>query len=101
MLIFFSIQKNLQKITPEEMGFEITDFDDNRCMLDKLYNTGCLRFRLKIVLGKWNNFCEGKNYFVDEQFCMLCGITALFEATESGTKMTDVVHYAPLGSLVA
>jgi ligand-binding SRPBCC domain-containing protein len=29
---------------------------------------------------------------------MLCGITQLFEATESGTKMTDVVHYAlPLG----
>jgi hypothetical protein len=29
---------------------------------------------------------------------MLCGITSTFEATESGTKMTDVVHYAlPLG----
>jgi hypothetical protein len=40
---FFLIQ-NLQKITPEEMGFEITDLTINRCMLDKLYNTGCLRF---------------------------------------------------------
>jgi hypothetical protein len=29
---------------------------------------------------------------------MLYGITNIFEATENGTKMTDVVHYAlPLG----
>jgi hypothetical protein len=35
----FSNPRNLQKITPEGMGFQITDFDQNQCILAKLFNT--------------------------------------------------------------
>jgi ligand-binding SRPBCC domain-containing protein len=46
------------------------------------------------------SFVKENSYFVDEQRFgpMLYGITNTFEATENGTKMTDIVHYAlPLG----
>jgi ligand-binding SRPBCC domain-containing protein len=99
---FFSNPKNLQKITPEEMGFEITDFDDK-----SMYAGQIIQYRVSPLLGvklSWVSeitFVKENSYFVDEQ---LSGPYALwhhkhfFEATEDGTKMTDVVHYAlPFG----
>jgi ligand-binding SRPBCC domain-containing protein len=99
---FFSSPKNLQKITPETMGFEITDFDNK-----SMYAGQIIQYRVSPLLGlklSWVSeitFVKEKSYFVDEQ---LSGPYAFwhhkhfFEATENGTKMTDVVHYAlPLG----
>ncbi|MEZ7499911.1 SRPBCC family protein [Flavobacterium sp. Arc3] len=99
---FFSNPKNLQKITPETMGFEITDFDNK-----SMYAGQIIQYKVSPLLGlklSWVSeitFVKEKSYFVDEQ---LSGPYALwhhkhfFEATENGTKMTDVVHYAlPLG----
>jgi ligand-binding SRPBCC domain-containing protein len=99
---FFSNPKNLQKITPEEMGFEITDFDNK-----SMYAGQIIQYRVSPLLGvklSWVSeitFVKENSYFVDEQ---LSGPYALwhhkhfFEATEDGTKMTDVVHYAlPFG----
>jgi ligand-binding SRPBCC domain-containing protein len=44
-------------------------------------------------------FVKENSYFVDEQrFGPYMASQTFFEATENGTKMTDVVHYAlPLG----
>jgi ligand-binding SRPBCC domain-containing protein len=99
---FFSNPKNLQKITPEAMGFEITDFDDK-----SMYAGQIIQYRVSPLLGiklSWVSeitFVKENSYFVDEQ---LAGPYAVwhhkhfFEATDNGTKMTDVVHYAlPLG----
>jgi hypothetical protein len=35
----FSLIQEIFKITPEGMGFQITDFDQNQCILAKLFNT--------------------------------------------------------------
>jgi hypothetical protein len=37
-MLFFSNPRNLQKITPEGMGFQITDFDQKMYQA-KLFNT--------------------------------------------------------------
>jgi ligand-binding SRPBCC domain-containing protein len=91
-----------QKITPETMGFQITDFDSK-----PMYAGQIIQYKVTPLLGitiSWMteiSFVKENSYFVDEQ---RFGPYALwhhkhfFEATENGTKMTDVVHYAlPLG----
>lgn len=101
---FFSKPGNLQKITPETMGFQITDFDNK-----PMYAGQIIQYKVSPLLGitiPWMteiSFVKENSYFVDEQ---RFGPYALwhhkhfFEATENGTKMTDIVHYAlPLGFL--
>jgi ligand-binding SRPBCC domain-containing protein len=101
---FFSSPRNLQTITPDDMGFEIQDYDGNR-----MYPGQIITYTLKPLLGikiNWMTIItvsEENKYFVDEQ---RFGPYALwhhkhfFEPTENGTKMTDVVHYAlPFGFL--
>jgi ligand-binding SRPBCC domain-containing protein len=101
---FFSNPKNLQKITPQDMGFQITDFDDK-----KMYPGQLIQYKVSPLLGlklSWVTIItvvKDNSYFVDEQ---RFGPYAMwhhkhfFEATENGVKMTDVVHYAlPLGFL--
>lgn len=99
---FFSSPKNLQKITPQDMGFVITDYDDK-----KMYAGQIIQYVVSPLLGiklPWVteiSFVAEKSYFIDEQ---RFGPYAFwhhkhfFEATPEGTKMTDVVHYSlPLG----
>ena len=99
---FFSSPKNLQKITPETMGFQITDFDGK-----KMYAGQIIQYKVSPLAGlklSWTTeitFVKDKEYFIDEQ---RFGPYALwhhkhfFEPTVNGVKMTDVVHYAlPLG----
>ncbi len=99
---FFSSPRNLQKITPETMGFQITDFDNK-----SMYAGQIIQYKVSPLLGlklTWVTeitFVKENSYFIDEQ---RFGPYALwhhkhfFEPTENGTKMTDVVHYAlPLG----
>ncbi len=99
---FFSSPGNLQKITPETMGFQITDFDGKN-----MYAGQIIQYKVSPLLGiklPWVTeitFVEEHSYFIDEQ---RFGPYALwhhkhfFEPTENGVKMTDLVHYAlPLG----
>ena len=101
---FFSSPRNLQKITPKDMGFQITDFDNK-----PMYAGQIIQYKVSPLLGlklSWTTvitYVKENSYFVDEQ---RFGPYALwhhkhfFEATENGTKMTDLVHYAlPLGFL--
>lgn len=101
---FFSSPKNLQTITPKDMTFVIQDYDGKR-----MYPGQVITYTLKPLLGikiNWMTIItvsEENKYFVDEQ---RFGPYALwhhkhfFEPTETGTKMTDIVHYAlPLGFL--
>jgi ligand-binding SRPBCC domain-containing protein len=101
---FFSSPRNLQKITPEAMGFQITDFDNK-----SMYAGQIIQYKVSPLAGlklSWMTeitFVKENSYFIDEQ---RFGPYALwhhkhfFEPTENGTKMTDLVHYAlPLGFL--
>lgn len=99
---FFSSPRNLQKITPESMGFQITDFDEK-----KMYAGQIIQYKVSPLLGiklPWVTeitIVKDQHYFIDEQ---RFGPYALwhhkhfFEPTENGVKMTDLVHYAiPFG----
>lgn len=101
---FFSSPKNLQKITPETMGFQITDYDGK-----SMYPGQIIQYKVSPLAGikiAWVTEItkvEDYSYFIDEQ---RFGPYAFwhhkhfFEATENGVKMTDVVHYGlPLGIL--
>jgi ligand-binding SRPBCC domain-containing protein len=63
---FFSSPSNLQKITPETMGFQITDFD-------KPMYAGIIQYKVTPLLGitiSWMteiSFVKENSYFVDEQ----------------------------------
>ena len=102
---FFSSPKNLQTITPDNMSFEIQDFDGKR-----MYPGQIITYTLKPLFGIKINWVtvitvsQENQYFIDEQ---RFGPYALwhhkhfFEAAKNGgTKMTDIVHYAiPFGYL--
>ena len=101
---FFSSPINLQKITPESMGFEITDFD-NRSM----YAGQIIQYKISPLLGLKLNWTteitqvKDKAYFIDDQRFGPYSFwhhKHFFEVTPNGVKMTDVVHYAlPFGFL--
>lgn len=99
---FFSSPRNLQKITPETMGFIITDFDEKN-----MYAGQIIQYKVSPLAGlklSWTTeitFVKDHSYFIDEQ---RFGPYALwhhkhfFEPDGNCVKMTDVVHYAlPLG----
>jgi ligand-binding SRPBCC domain-containing protein len=101
---FFSSPRNLQKITPETMGFNITDFDGK-----SMYAGQIIQYKVSPLIGlklSWTTeitFVKDNSYFIDEQ---RFGPYALwhhkhfFETEGNGVKMTDVVHYAlPFGFL--
>ena len=100
--VFFSSPRNLQKITPKTMGFQITDFDNKN-----MYAGQIIQYKVSPFLGiklPWVTeitIVKENSYFIDEQ---RFGPYALwhhkhfFEPTENGVKMTDLVHYAiPFG----
>ena len=65
---FFSNPKNLQKITPKEMGFQITDFDGKN-----MYAGQIIQYKVTPLLGislSWmTEITQVKDfsYFIDEQ----------------------------------
>lgn len=101
---FFSNPKNLQKITPESMGFEITDFDNQ-----SMYAGQIIQYKVSPLLGFKLNWTteimqvKDKAYFIDDQRFGPYSFwhhKHFFEATPNGVKMTDVIHYAlPFGFL--
>ena len=99
---FFSSPRNLQKITPETMGFQITDFDNQ-----SMYAGQIIQYKISPLFGLKLNWVteitkvKDKAYFIDEQRFGPYSFwhhKHFFEATPNGVKMTDVVHYAlPFG----
>jgi ligand-binding SRPBCC domain-containing protein len=102
---FFSSPKNLQKITPSQLGFKIISKHHG----EKMYPGQIIEYKVSPVLGipiYWMTeitHVEDRKYFVDEQ---RFGPYSLwhhqhhFKEVEGGVEMTDIVHYKlPLGFL--
>lgn len=97
---FISNPKNLQKITPDYMGFEIL----GKSLPDQMYEGIIIRYTVKPLLGipmTWVTeitHIRDKEYFVDEQ---KVGPYALWhhqhqiKPVEDGVEMSDIVTYQP------
>jgi len=102
---FISSPKNLQEITPEEMGFQITTEN----LADEMYAGQIITYKVSPMFGIKLNWCteithvDKGNYFVDEQ---RFGPYTLWHhehhiaETAEGMLMKDIIHYKlPLGFL--
>ena len=102
---FFSRPENLNKITPEDMSFEILSEVANTPM----YEGMIIRYHIRPLLNLPMNWVteithvRDQVYFIDEQ---RFGPYALwhhqhhFKAVENGTQMTDILHYkVPYGMI--
>jgi ligand-binding SRPBCC domain-containing protein len=101
---FFSSPQNLSKITPKEMGFEVTNSPAH-----KMFEGQIITYKVSPLLGIKLNWMteittvkEGE-YFIDEQ---RFGPYALWhhrhsiQAIEGGVQMNDEINYKlPLGIL--
>ena len=95
---FFSSPKNLEKITPKSLGFNIISKHHG----EKMYPGQIIEYTVKPVLGiplYWMTeitHVEDKKFFIDEQ---RFGPYSLwhhqhhFRETKDGVEMTDIVHY--------
>ncbi len=95
---YFSSPANLQKITPEEMGFKIISKHHGA----KMYPGQVIEYEVSPVLGipiYWMTeitHVQDQQYFVDEQ---RFGPYSLwhhqhhFKEVAEGVEMTDIVHY--------
>ena len=104
---FISSPENLKKITPHEMGFDIT----NQELIEKMYPGMIISYKVKPLLGIKTNWVteitqvkEGE-YFVDEQRFgpySLWHHQHILEEHTKGTLMKDIITYQPpLGFLGA
>lgn len=96
---FFSSPKNLARITPPHMGFEIQYVSGG----NKMYAGQIIRYKINILPGIPVNWVteithvDHMKYFIDEQ---KFGPYALwhhqhhFEKVPDGVKMTDILNYA-------
>jgi len=97
---FISSPKNLKRITPEYMGFDIT----TKNLPEKVYAGMIISYIVKPLLGikmRWvteiTHVSELK-YFVDEQRFgpyKMWHHQHIIEAIEGGVLMTDIVNYQP------
>jgi ligand-binding SRPBCC domain-containing protein len=97
---FISSPKNLKKITPPYMGFEITSHN----LPEKMYSGMIISYKVSPLLGLKTDWVTeithvvDKLYFVDEQ---RIGPYALWHhqhilvPSEGGVLMKDIVTYAP------
>ncbi len=102
---FFSSPANLQKITPQQLGFQIISKHHGASM----YAGQIIEYKVKPVLGiplYWMTeitHVEDKKFFVDEQRFgpyTMWHHQHHFREVEGGVEMTDIVHYKlPLGWL--
>jgi len=103
---FFSSPKNLQEITPNDIGFIITSEHEPN---EKAYAGQIITYIISPVLGiplRWMTeitHVKDHDYFVDEQRFgpyALWHHTHQFKEISGGIEMTDTVHYAlPMGFL--
>ena len=102
---FFSTPKNLAKITPEHMGFQILYISGG----DKTYAGQIIQYKVSVLPGIKINWVteitqvKEPHHFIDEQ---RFGLYALwhhqhhFKEVKGGVEMMDEVNYAlPLGWL--
>ena len=102
---FFSNPRNLQKITPKNMGFNIT----SEFFKQKMYAGQIITYIVSPMLGiKMNWMTEitqvkDKEFFIDEQRVGPYKIwhhQHHFKAIDGGVEMTDIIDYVvPLGFL--
>ena len=102
---FFSNPRNLQKITPKNMGFNIT----SEFFKQKMYAGQIITYIVRPMLGiKMNWMTEitqvkDKEFFIDEQRVGPYKIwhhQHHFKAIDGGVEMTDIIDYVvPLGFL--
>ncbi|MCE2961857.1 MAG: SRPBCC family protein [Chitinophagales bacterium] len=97
---FISSPRNLKKITPEHLGFQIT----NEPIADKMYAGMIIAYKVSPILGipmDWVTeitHVEEKVYFVDEQ---RIGPYAIWHhqhrltPIEGGVLMEDIISYKP------
>ena len=94
---FFSRPENLARITPDDLGFEITS-----PLQDKMYAGMIVSYRVRPLAGvalPWvTEITQVREplFFVDEQRSgpyRFWHHQHLFEPTEAGVSMTDLVHY--------
>lgn len=101
---FFSSPKNLQKITPEYMGFDILTE-----LPEKMYEGLMISYNVKPLLNismEWITeikYVHEKKFFVDEQRkgpYKIWHHEHHFKAVDGGVEMTDIISYElPLGFL--
>lgn len=104
---FFSSPLNLDAITPDDLGFQITSPD-----IGAMHEGQIITYKVKIAPLIWVDWVteikavEERVAFVDEQRFgpyRFWHHRHHFEAVEGGVRMTDLVHYGlpfgPLGSL--
>jgi ligand-binding SRPBCC domain-containing protein len=101
---FFSSPKNLAKITPKDLGFQVLG-----SVPEQMYEGLFIHYHVSPLFGirmKWTTeitHVKEHRYFVDEQRIGPYRIwhhEHFFEATDNGVRMRDVVHYAlPFGIL--
>lgn len=102
---FISNPKNLKKITPAYMGFDITSVD----VPDKIYKGMIISYKLSPVFGMKTNWVTEitqvtpGSYFVDEQRVgpyKMWHHQHFLEPKDGGTLMTDIISYqVPFGFL--
>lgn len=94
---FFSSPKNLAKITPSHMGFNITSE-----IAEKMYAGQIITYKIGILPGIKNNWVteithvKDKEYFVDEQRFgpySMWHHEHIFMERENGVKMLDKVSF--------
>ena len=97
---FISSPKNLKKITPEYMGFDIV----SKNLPEKMYPGIIIAYDVKPFLGikmRWISeitHVKELEYFVDEQRVgpyRLWHHQHHIKSIEGGVLMTDIVHYQP------
>ncbi len=95
---FFSTPRNLDSITPDDIGFKITYLPS-----EKMYAGQIITYKVMIIPGIWvpwvteiTHVDEGKS-FVDQQLSgpyKLWHHLHTFEPHPEGVLMTDLVHYS-------
>lgn len=97
---FISDPKNLSKITPPSMGFEIK----NPVVIDGMYEGQIIEYRVKPLLGiptKWLTeitHIKVEEFFVDEQRIgpyKMWHHEHHIKSIEGGVLMTDIISYVP------
>jgi ligand-binding SRPBCC domain-containing protein len=101
---FFSSPRNLDAITPPDLGFRIES-----CRSERMHEGQIITYKVKVAPGIWVPWVteikavdEGRA-FVDEQRFgpyKFWHHRHSFEAVEGGVRMGDLVHYAlPFGPI--
>lgn len=101
---FFSNPKNLNEITPDSMGFQITSNPD-----EEMYNGQIITYKIKILPGIKSTWVteikavDTLKSFIDEQRFgpyKFWHHKHTFHEVDGGVKMTDKIYYAlPFGLL--